>query len=124
MNEMEAIIKKFKKTAGVRKTIGFCASIEHADRCAAKFKAAGINAIAVHSRSLGLEGSEDKDNALLIKHFRDGKCQVAFVVDMFNEGVDIPNVSCLLFLRPTESKTIFTQHMGRGLRVSPKKRMF
>lgn len=117
----EAIIKKFKKTAGVRKTIGFCASIEHADRCAAKFKAAGINAIAVHSRSLGLEGSEDKDNALLIKHFRDGKCQVAFVVDMFNEGVDIPNVSCLLFLRPTESKTIFTQHMGRGLRVSPKK---
>jgi len=117
----QAIIKKFKESAGNRKTIGFCASIEHAERCAAKFKEAGINAIAVHSRSIGLEGSEDKDKALLIKHFRDNKCQIAFVVDMFNEGVDIPDVSCLLFLRPTESKTIFIQHMGRGLRVSPKK---
>lgn len=114
----QAIIKKFKEAAGDRKTIGFCASIEHADRCAAKFKAAGINAIAVHSRAPGPEGSQDKDKALLIKHFRDNKCQVAFVVDMFNEGVDIPDVSCLLFLRPTESKTIFIQHMGRGLRVA------
>ena len=117
----QAILKKFKEVVGDRKTIGFCASIEHAERCATKFKAAGINAIAVHSRSLGLEGVEDKDKTLLIKHFRDGKCQVAFVVDMFNEGVDIPDVSCLLFLRPTESKTIFIQHMGRGLRVAPKK---
>lgn len=117
----QAIINKFKETAGDRKTIGFCASIEHADRCAAKFKTAGINAIAVHSRAASLEGSEDKDKALLIKHFRDNKCQVAFVVDMFNEGVDIPDVSCLLFLRPTESRTIFIQHMGRGLRVAPKK---
>lgn len=117
----QAIIKKFKETAGDRKTIGFCASIEHAERCVQKFNAAGINAIAVHSRSSVLEGMNEKDKSLLIKHFRDGKCQVAFVVDMFNEGVDIPDVSCLLFLRPTESKTIFIQHMGRGLRVAPKK---
>lgn len=117
----EAIIKKFKEQAGDRKTIGFCASIEHADRCAKKFKAAGINAIAVHSQSEGLEEYEDKSKEMLIKHFRQGKCQVAFVVDMFNEGVDIPDVSCLLFLRPTESRTIFIQHMGRGLRVAPKK---
>lgn len=117
----QAIIKKFKEMAGERKTIGFCASIEHADRCAAKFNAAGINAISVHSRAVGLEGIEEKDKSLLIKHFRDNKCQVAFVVDMFNEGVDIPDVSCLLFLRPTESKTIFIQHMGRGLRVAAKK---
>ncbi len=117
----QAIIKKFKETAEGRKTIGFCASIEHAERSAEKFKAAGINAIAVHSRSLGFEGIEEKDKSLLIKYFRDNKCQVAFVVDMFNEGVDIPDVSCLLFLRPTESRTIFIQHMGRGLRIAPKK---
>ena len=117
----EAIIKKFKEQAGDRKTIGFCASIEHAERCAKTFKAAGINAIAVHSRSEGLEEYEDKSKEMLIKHFRQGKCQVAFVVDMFNEGVDIPDVSCLLFLRPTESRTIFIQHMGRGLRVAATK---
>ena len=117
----EAIIKKFKETAGDRKTIGFCASIEHAERCAEKFKAAGISSIAVHSRAKSIEGEDDKDKALLIKYFRDSNCQIAFVVDMFNEGVDIPDVSCLLFLRPTESKTIFVQHMGRGLRISPGK---
>jgi superfamily II DNA or RNA helicase len=117
----QAIIKKFKEIAGNRKTIGFCASIEHAERCATKFKAAGIDAIAVHSRSRSLGESESKDKSDLIKHFRAGKCQIAFVVDMFNEGVDIPDVTCLLFLRPTESKTIFIQHMGRGLRVAPKK---
>ncbi|QQS23311.1 DEAD/DEAH box helicase [bacterium] len=117
----QAIIKKFKEIAKGRKTIGFCASIEHAERSAEKFKAAGISAIAVHSRSLGFGGAEEKDKSLLIKYFRDNKCQVAFVVDMFNEGVDIPDVSCLLFLRPTESRTIFIQHMGRGLRIAPQK---
>lgn len=116
-----AIIAKFKELSGGRKTIGFCASIEHADRCAKKFKESGINAIAVHSRSTGLDEYEDKSKEMLIQHFRENKCQVAFVVDMFNEGVDIPDVSCLLFLRPTESKTIFIQHMGRGLRVAPRK---
>jgi len=117
----QAVIKKFKELAGDRKTIAFCASIEHADRCVKKFKEAGINAISVHSQSENLEGYESEGKDALIKHFRQGKCQIAFVVDMFNEGVDIPDVSCLLFLRPTESKTIFIQHMGRGLRVSPGK---
>lgn len=117
----QAIISKFKELVGDRKTIGFCASIEHADRCARRFKEAGINAIAVHSQSGGIEEYDNKNSEQLIDHFRKGLCQVAFVVDMFNEGVDIPDVSCLLFLRPTESKTIFIQHMGRGLRIAPKK---
>lgn len=117
----QAVIEKFKELAGDRKTIAFCASIEHAERCVKKFKEAGISSISVHSQSENLEGHESEGKDALIKHFRQGKCQIAFVVDMFNEGVDIPDVSCLLFLRPTESKTIFIQHMGRGLRVSPKK---
>ena len=116
-----AIIDKFKELAGNRKSIGFCASIEHADRSAQKFRDAGINAIAIHSRSLDKKEIEDEKKETPIKQFRQGKYQIAFVVDMFNEGIDIPDVSCLLFLRPTESKTIFIQHMGRGLRISPKK---
>jgi len=117
----KAILKKFNEIVGDRKTIGFCASIEHAERCVKKFREAGISSIAVHSQSEGLDEYEDKSKEILIKHFREGKCQVAFVVDMFNEGVDIPDVSCLLFLRPTESKTIFIQHLGRGLRIAPRK---
>lgn len=113
------IIKKYKEYAGTRKTIGFCASIEHAERCARIFRESGVSSIAVHSKSEGVEDNGTKED--LIKYFRDNRYQVAFVVDMFNEGVDIPDVSCLLFLRPTESKTIFIQHMGRGLRISPGK---
>ncbi len=115
------IIKKYKESAGNRKTIGFCASIEHAERCAKKFNEAGIDAISIHSKSVGLDGFNEKGVKTLINHFRQNKCQIVFVVDMFNEGIDIPDVSCLLFLRPTESKTVFVQHMGRGLRISPGK---
>jgi ERCC4-related helicase len=52
----------------------------------------------------------------LCKALRDGKINYLFVVDMFNEGVDIPDVDTILFLRPTESLTIFLQQLGRGLR--------
>ena len=45
--------------------------------------------------------------------------QIAFVVDMLNEGVDIPDIECILMLRPTESQTILKQQLGRGLRLSP-----
>jgi superfamily II DNA or RNA helicase len=117
----DAIIEKFKLHAFDRKTIGFCASIEHAERCAKKFNEAGIKSIAIHSKSLELDDYEDKTKGSLVDHFRNNRCQIAFTVDMFNEGVDIPDVSCLLFLRPTESKTIFVQHMGRGLRIAPSK---
>ncbi len=117
-----AVIKKFKEMGKSRKSIGFCISIEHADWCAKSFQDAGINAKAIHSKLDDSETSFDvKKRDQLIKDFRKNKYQVAFVVNMFNEGVDFPDVECLLFLRPTESKTIFIQHMGRGLRISPGK---
>jgi superfamily II DNA or RNA helicase len=116
------IIKKYRELASNKKTIGFCASIEHADWCAKAFRKAGIKAISIHSKLDQADNSfETKDKEKLIKGFKKNEYQVAFVVDMFNEGVDIPDVGCLLFLRPTESKTIFVQHMGRGLRISPGK---
>ena len=51
----------------------------------------------------------------------DGKIKFIFVVDLYNEGVDIPQVNTVLFLRPTESATVFLQQLGRGLRLSPGK---
>lgn len=50
-----------------------------------------------------------------------GKINFIFVVDLYNEGVDIPAIDTVLFLRPTESATVFLQQLGRGLRLSPGK---
>ena len=105
----EAILKEYLEKGQGDKAIGFCVSIKHAERMAEFFCSHGISAVSIHS------GSSDRDQ--LISGFRDNKYQVAFTVDLFNEGVDFPNVRVLLFLRPTESKTVFIQQLGRGLRL-------
>jgi superfamily II DNA or RNA helicase len=91
------------------KAIGFCVSIAHAERMAEYFSSRGVSAYAIHS------AAPNRDE--LIQRFRQDEFQVAFTVDLFNEGVDFPNVRVLLFLRPTESKTVFLQQLGRGLRL-------
>lgn len=119
----KAIIDKYLELAPNKKTIGFCVSIEHADWCTARFKEAGISAVSIHSKldrpdvDIDLRG---RDKA--IRDFEEGKYQIAFVVNMFNEGVDFPDVECVLLLRPTESTTILTQQIGRGLRINPGKK--
>lgn len=91
------------------KAIAFCVSIKHAERMADFFSTQGVKAAAVHS------GSTERD--AIIDKFRNDELQVVFTVDLFNEGIDFPNVRVLLFLRPTESKTVFLQQLGRGLRL-------
>jgi superfamily II DNA or RNA helicase len=117
-----AVIDKFKELAHNKKTIAFCVSIDHAEWSAQKFREAGYDAIAIHSKI------EDKNTAgayqsagEIIEAFDKGKHQIVFVVDMLNEGIDIPDVECLLMLRPTESSTILTQQIGRGLRIAHNK---
>jgi superfamily II DNA or RNA helicase len=119
----KSIISKFKELGPNKKTIGFCASTEHADWCAKRFRKEGINAVSIHSNLDNSDLSVDmKDRDKLIEGFEKSKYQVAFVVNMFNEGVDFPDVDCILLLRPTESITILTQQIGRGLRISPGKK--
>src|SRR5690554_179163 len=97
------------------KALGFCVNIEHAEFMAAEFNRAGISALALTSNS----PADDRHSA---KHrLTSGELQVIFTVDLFNEGVDIPEVDTVLFLRPTESATVFLQQLGRGLRKAPKK---
>ncbi len=118
----DAILNKYMEMAKNRKTIGFCVSTQHADWCAKVFNEHGIKAIAIHSKMDDSHSQyTNKDKDLLIKNFEDNEYQVAFVVDMFNEGVDFPDVDCILLLRPTESTTILTQQIGRGLRIAPGK---
>jgi|GEM_PF-1156884 len=116
-----AILEKFNEYSKDRKTIGFCVSIEHAEYMAKLFNKNGFKSVAIHSKVNNDESVVDfsKDVIDRMDAFKRGDYQVAFVVDMFNEGIDVKDVGSLLFLRPTESKTIFIQQMGRGLRLSP-----
>jgi superfamily II DNA or RNA helicase len=100
---------------GEMKAIGFCVSIEHAEYMERKFNEAGIRSRAVTS----LVSSDDR--GAILNDFRNGLIQVIFAVDIFNEGIDLPDVNTLLMLRPTESATVFIQQLGRGLRKSDKK---
>src|SRR5699024_6234061 len=68
--------------------------------------------------AMELDGDTKKDErALAKKKLETGEVKVLFVIDLYNEGVDIPAVNTVLFLRPTESLTIFLQQLGRGLRL-------
>jgi superfamily II DNA or RNA helicase/HKD family nuclease len=103
--------KRHKQT----RTIGFCSSIRQADFLADHFQNQGISALSLHSGTVGITREE------AIRRLTDGSLEVIFTVDLFNEGVDIPSVDTLLFVRPTESLTVFTQQVGRGLRLSDNK---
>lgn len=94
------------------KALGFCVSIKHAEFMSNEFNNAGIPSIALTGNS----NDEIRKNAA--KNLTDGNIKVIFTVDLFNEGVDIPQINTILFLRPTESLTIFLQQLGRGLRIS------
>lgn len=100
----------------VMRALGFCVSKAHAHYMAEYFRReTNLHAIALDSDS----PSDLREEAL--RDLRDGKLQIIFTVDLFNEGLDIPNVDTLLLLRPTNSATIFLQQLGRGLRRTPDK---
>lgn len=110
----DLIYKSYRKY-GSRRALGFCCSRAHAEEMAKEFSARGIPSVAVYSNAAG-EFSEDRTEA--IRKLEYGKIRVIFSVDMFNEGVDIPSVDMVMFLRPTESPIVFLQQLGRGLRTS------
>ena len=104
---------KWREKAQFR-TLAFCASIRHAEYMADQFQKNGVAAAAVYS------GSEmGRGDALA--NLAAGKLQVIFSVDLFSEGVDLPAIDTVLMLRPTESKILFLQQLGRGLRCFPGK---
>ena len=105
----ERIFDEYILKGSGNKALGFCCSIKHANEMADLFNSKGIPAVAITS--------ETPDRDKVIKDFRQSVYTVAFTVDLFNEGIDFPDLRVLLFLRPTESKTIFTQQLGRGLRL-------
>ncbi|WP_215190316.1 DEAD/DEAH box helicase family protein [Exiguobacterium sp. s6] len=92
------------------RALGFCSSVTQAEYLADYFRLQGVQAVALHSQT-------EYDRAEVIRQLKQGHLDIIFAVNLFNEGVDIPEVDTLLFCRPTESLTIFTQQIGRGLRL-------
>ncbi|NEK87936.1 DUF3427 domain-containing protein [Blastococcus saxobsidens] len=95
--------------------LGFCVSVQHARFMAEAFTAAGIPSRAVTSETSA------GDRAAALAALAERTVNVLFTVDLFNEGLDLPSIDTVLFLRPTESATVFLQQLGRGLRLSEDK---
>ncbi|MGH7333364.1 MAG: DEAD/DEAH box helicase family protein [Candidatus Rokuibacteriota bacterium] len=102
-------LEQYRLRAGTR-TLAFCCSTRHADFMADFFTDAGVRAVAVHS------DATSAPRAASLERLEAGDLDVIFAVDMFNEGVDLPHVDTIMMLRPTESRIVWMQQFGRGLR--------
>ena len=108
------VLRAWEKNKQTR-TLGFCSSIRQADFLSNYFNHHGYRTVSLHSQQMGMSRNKT------ISQLSSGEIHIIFTVDLFNEGVDIPAVDTLLFVRPTESLTVFTQQIGRGLRLHPGK---
>lgn len=105
-------LNKYQPNLDSTYAVGFCASVQHAEFMADKFREAGHLAETV----LGSTPGQIRHDR--IQAFRRGEITFLFTVDVFSEGIDIPEINLVMFLRPTESLTVFLQQLGRGLRHS------
>ncbi|WP_035847458.1 DEAD/DEAH box helicase family protein [Kitasatospora azatica] len=118
----EEVVEHFReawRTTPDPRAIVFCQTIEHAEHMAkllASADPAWANASFLHS------GLPRQRRQILLNEFRLGRVPVVTCVDVFNEGVDVPDVNLIAFLRVTHSRRIFVQQLGRGLRLSPGKK--
>lgn len=108
----DLIYKNYQKYRSKR-ALGFCSSRAHAEEMAKQFNQRGIPSVAVYSNA---NGEFSADRQIAIERLINNEIKIIFSVDMFNEGVDIPSVDMVMFLRPTESPVVFLQQLGRGLR--------
>ena len=95
--------------------IVFCPSLVHADTMAAMLRQYGFRAETISSNM------QPRDRELVMTRFRAAEIDFMTSVDLFNEGVDVPNVDIIVFMRATHSRRIFVQQLGRGLRIGPYK---
>jgi superfamily II DNA or RNA helicase/diadenosine tetraphosphate (Ap4A) HIT family hydrolase/HKD family nuclease len=102
-------LEQYRARAGSR-TLAFCVSTLHADFMAQFLRDNGIAAVSVHS------GATSAPRAESLQGLKDGSVAVICAVDMFNEGIDVPELDTVMMLRPTESRIVWLQQFGRGLR--------
>jgi superfamily II DNA or RNA helicase len=111
VGEIISAIDNYTKDFYEVRALGFCVTIEHEKFMAEKFSIAGFKADYLASTN-----TQNRD--AVRSKLQKKEINYLFVVDIFNEGVDIPEIDTILFLRPTESLTVFLQQLGRGLRLA------
>lgn len=104
-------IQKYVSNLAALKGIAFCVNVRHAEFMANWFEKAGLAACSLTGSSTAAQRSE------AIQGLRTGRLKIICACDLFNEGVDIPEINTLLLLRPTQSPVVFQQQIGRGLRL-------
>lgn len=105
------VIQRDKRRGG----IAYCPSSTHAKEFAATLRQFGFTAEAI------LFDTAPREREMLLSKFRAGHLKIVTTVDLFNEGIDVPDVDLIIFMRATHSRRIFVQQLGRGLRTSPGK---
>ena len=108
-------INKFGFDGDELSAVAFCQNIEHAFFMKEEFSKKGYKSAVITANTNSNERSE------ILEKFKNKKIEILCVVDILNEGIDIPTINLLLFLRPTMSSTIFIQQIGRGLRKAKNK---
>jgi superfamily II DNA or RNA helicase/HKD family nuclease len=108
-------LQRYQQDIQSVRCIGFCASVDHAKFMAEQFNEQGLPAAYLVGDTI------DEARAHILREFRSGDLNFLFTVDVLSEGADIPEVDTVLFLRPTDSITVFLQQLGRGLRLYPGK---
>ena len=106
------VIKHYQKHCNGKRAVAFCTSISHAEHVAAEFQAQGYKAVAISGKS------KRSERVAALTGLRDGTLQVVCNAQLWVAGVDVPQIECIILLRPTKSLTFYLQSIGRGLRTS------
>jgi len=109
-----AIARCFREE-GRKAALVFSPGVEHADHFTAALRLFGLRVESLY----GTTSPRDRDRTL--SQFKAGQIDVLCTVDLFNEGMDVPDVDLIVFMRATHSRRIFVQQLGRGLRISDRK---
>lgn len=112
----QLIIEAYQGHARNRRTVAFCVNVAHANNLADAFKRYGITAEAIHG------GTPSDERADLLELFKNGSIEILTNCNLLTEGWDCPAVDCILMARPTQSKGLYQQMAGRGLRLYPNKK--
>jgi superfamily II DNA or RNA helicase len=111
------IVESYLKYGNARrKTIAFCADVQHAEDLSAMFQEAGVSSMAIHGRM------DIEDRRGVLSQFENGDLRVITNCAVLTEGFDSPLVDSILLCRPTKSEALYVQSIGRGTRVSPGKK--
>lgn len=110
------VVAHYQKLAAGQRAICYCASVAHSKEMAQRFQAAGIPAEHIDG------DTELYTRKRIIEQFRQGQIQILCNVDLISEGFDVPDCSCAILLRPTQSLTLYIQQSMRPMRYQPGKR--